>query len=401
MNPWKSAFPIFERHPDLIYLDSASTSQRVNRSLQAMDDYHLDFNANVHRGLYPMAETATESYESARATVAKFLGAASPREIVFTRGTTESLNMVAFGWALQHLKPGDEIVLSELEHHANLVPWQQVAERSGAKLVFCPLTDSGEWDLIALESLLNAKTKLITFSPLSNTLGTITDIQSMVDLAKTHGVKVCLDAAQHVAHFPLNVEKMGIDFLAFSGHKIYGPTGVGVLYVKKDVMQEMTPMQFGGQMIREVQTTHSTWNDFPWRLEAGTPPIAEAIGLAAALDWVSEIGWDTILRHDLQLMDHGLLKLKELPFVRILGPANVERQRGVLSLTMDGVHPHDIASILGSQDIAVRAGHHCAMPLMKFLNVSATTRLSFGIYNSPEDIDAACEALKKIHHRFQ
>src|SRR3989338_3354998 len=294
----KTQFPFFKKHPKVVYLDSASTSQRLGVSLKAEESYYLDFNANVHRGLYPLAEKATEKYEAVRETARQFLNAKSSSEIVFTRGATESLNIVAQGWGRKFLKKGDEIVLSVLEHHSNLVPWQMVAKETGAVLRFCPILSTGNLDYKSLEKLITKKTKIVTMTGLSNTLGTVIDLSVVLRFARKVGAKVCVDAAQLAAHFPIDVQKLDVDFLAFSGHKIYGPTGAGILYAKREILEEMDPWLGGGDMIREVHEEFSTWNETPWKFEAGTPNIAQVIGMGPAMKFLMKLGKNTVMRQD-------------------------------------------------------------------------------------------------------
>jgi cysteine desulfurase/selenocysteine lyase len=397
----KDRFPIFENHPELVYLDSASTTQRLDDSLIAEQEYYLDYNANVHRGLYPMAETATEKYEAVRAVARKFVGAGKDGEVIFTRGATEALNMVALGWGRKFLKKGDEIVLSILEHHSNLVPWQMVAKELGAKVKFCPILSTGNLDYKALEKLVTKKTKIISITGLSNTLGTVIDIPTVVRAAKKVKAKVCIDAAQLAAHFPLTAAEWDIDFLAFSSHKIYGPTGAGVLYAKREILEKMDPWLGGGDMIREVHEEFSTWNDLPWKFEAGTPSIAQVLGMGAAMEFLMKLGKNTIMKHDREMQEYMFKKLNELAYVITYGPKGFDQHRACISFTMKGVHPHDIAAILGEEGVCVRAGHHCTMPLMKALCLVSTVRVSFGIYNTKEDIEALANGLKKVAKVFK
>lgn len=401
MSEVKKRFPFFKKHPKVVYLDSASTTQRLDDSLEAEQDYYLNFNANVHRGLYPLAESATEKYEAVRKTAQKFLNAKESAEIIFTRGTTEGLNMVAQGWGHKFLKKGDEIVLSILEHHSNLVPWQMVAKEKGAKVKFCPILSTGNLDYKALEKLITSKTKIVSITGLSNTLGTVVDLSIVVRLAKKVGAKVCVDAAQLAAHFPIDVQKLNVDFLAFSSHKIYGPTGAGVLYAKREILEEMDPWLGGGDMIREVHEEFSTWNDLPWKFEAGTPNIAQIIGMGPAMEFLMKLGKNALMHHDRSLQEYLMKKLNELPFVTTYGPKGFDQHRACISFTVKGVHPHDVAAILGELGICVRAGHHCTMPLMKSLCTISTVRVSFGIYNTAKDVEALAEGLKKVAKVFK
>lgn len=397
----KDRFPIFKNHPELVYLDSASTSQRLDDSLTAEQNYYLQYNANVHRGLYPMAEEATTHYENVRVIARKFLNAGKDGEIIFTRGTTEALNIVALCWGKKFLKKGDEIVLSILEHHSNLVPWQMIAKETGAVIKFCPVLNTGNLDYKALEKLISKKTKIVSITGLSNTLGTLVDLSVVVRLARKVGAKVCVDAAQLAAHMPIDVQKLDVDFLAFSGHKIYGSTGSGVLYAKREILEEMEPWLGGGDMIREVHEEFSTWNDLPWKFEAGTPNIAQVLGMGAAMEFLMQLGKNALMKHDREMQEYTFKILNELPYVTVYGPKNFDQHRGSISFTMKGVHPHDVAAILGDAGICVRAGHHCTMPLMKALCLLSTVRVSFGIYNTKEDVEALRDGLKKVAEVFK
>ncbi len=397
----RARFPIFKTHPKLVYLDSASTSQRVDSSMKAEQDYYLNSNANVHRGLYPMAEAATEKYESVREIARKFLHAGKDGEVVFTRGATESLNIVALGWGRKFLKKGDEVLLTVLEHHSNLVPWQIVAKEKGARVKFCPILSTGNLDYKALEKLVTKKTKIISVTGLSNTLGTLIDLPVVVRLARKVGAKICVDAAQLVAHMSVDVQKLDVDFLAFSGHKIYGPTGAGVLYAKREILETMDPWLGGGDMIREVSEEFSTWNDIPWKFEAGTPSVAQVIGMGAAMEFMMEVGKNTLMKHDREMQEYTFKKLNELSFVEVYGPKGFDQHRGSISFNVKGVHPHDVAAILGDQGVCVRAGHHCTMPLMKALCQVSTVRVSFGLYNTAKDVEALSKGLKKVAKIFE
>ncbi|MFA4815163.1 MAG: SufS family cysteine desulfurase [Candidatus Gracilibacteria bacterium] len=397
----KDRFPIFQNHPDLVYLDSAATTQCLDDSLLAEQTYYLEYKANVHRGLYPMAEEATAHYENVRKIARKFLHANEGGEIIFTRGATESLNIVARCWGKKFLKKGDEIVLSILEHHSNIVPWQMIAKEVGAVLKFCPILSTGNLNYKALEKLVTKKTKIISITGLSNTLGTLIDLPVVVRLARKVGVKICVDAAQLVAHLPIDVQKLDIDFLAFSGHKIYGPTGAGVLYAKREILEEMDPWLGGGDMIREVHEEFSTWNDLPWKFEAGTPNIAQVLGMGAAMEFMMKLGKNKLMQHDREMQEYTFKILNELPTITVYGPKGFDQQRGCISFTVKGVHPHDVAAILGEQGVCVRAGHHCTMPLMKALHLSSTVRVSFGIYNTKKDVEALRDGLKKVARVFK
>jgi cysteine desulfurase/selenocysteine lyase len=369
--------------------------------MKAEQDYYLNSNANVHRGLYPMAEAATGKYEAVREIARKFLHVGKDGEVVFTRGATESLNVVALGWGRKFLKKGDEVVLTVLEHHSNLVPWQMVAKETGAVVKFCPILSTGNLDYKALEKLITKKTKMVSITGLSNTLGTLIDLPVAVRLARKVGAKICVDAAQLVAHMSVDVQKLDVDFLAFSGHKIYGPTGAGVLYAKRDLLEAMDPWLGGGDMIREVNLERSTWNDIPWKFEAGTPSVAQVIGMGAAMEFMMEVGKNTLMKHDRELQEYTFKKLNELSFVEVYGPKGFDQHRGSISFNVKGVHPHDVAAILGEQGVCVRAGHHCTMPLMKALCQVSTVRVSFGLYNTAKDVEALAKGLKKVAQVFE
>jgi len=390
MNQIRAQFPLLANQPDLAYLDSAATTLKPQVVLSAMGQYYQTVGANVHRGLYDLSERATMMYEDSRKAVANFIKA-KPEEIIFTSGTTASLNLAA-RLLEQKLQPGDEIVLTRFEHHANLIPWQQVAKRAGAILKFIELDADYHLDWNSAAQVIGPKTKIVAFSAASNVLGTIVNVNELVRLAKKVGAYTVVDAAQLVAHKEIRVNEWGVDFLAFSGHKVYGPTGIGVLYGKSELLTELEPVNFGGEMIREVTYEAATWADAPQKFEAGTPPIAEAIGLAAAIKFIESIGWDAIFVHNFELINYALTKLN--PVVKIIGPFG-DKRVPVFSFTLGDAHPHDVAEILNRSNIAVRAGHHCAMPLMKHLDLVGTTRASFGLYTTKNDIDALVVALQE------
>ena len=394
----KADFPILAN--GVHFLDSGASSQKPTAVLEAMDRFARTSYANVHRGAYKLSVAATDAYEAARARVARFIGASEPREIVFTRGTTTSLNTVAFGWGLEHLGPGDRILATEIEHHANLVPWQMVAKRTGATLDHVPMTDEFRLDLEAYEDKLGPDVKIVAITGMSNVLGIMPPIRAISDLAHGHGARVVVDAAQLVSHAPLDVIDLGADFVAFSSHKMLGPTGIGVLWGRMEALEETEPFEGGGEMISDVTLFDATWAEIPHRFEAGTPPIVEAIGLHAAIDYLDSIGMDEVLRHDRELTGIALQRLGDVPGLHVQGPADLVDRGGVISMTMDGVHAHDLATILDDQDVAVRAGHHCAKPLMRRLGVAATARASFHVYSTEEDIDALVEALRRAGDLF-
>ncbi len=400
----RADFPILqqEHHPGvpLIYLDNAATSQKPLKVIEATDDYYRRYNANVHRGVHKLSEEATAAYEQARIKLRKFINADSKREIVYTRGTTESINLVAQSWGRANLKPGDVVVSTEMEHHSNIVPWQLLAAEKGFTIQYIPLLPDGTLDQEAYARFLNeGAVRLVTFTHVSNVLGTVNPVKEMAKQAHDAGALVLVDGAQSVPHMAVDVRALDVDFLAFSGHKMLGPTGSGVLYGKRDLLEAMPPWMGGGDMISTVRLTGSTWNDLPYKFEAGTPSIAEAIGLGTAVDYLSALGMDKIQAHEQEITAYALDRLAEVPGVTLYGP-DAEKKGAVASFTMAGVHAHDVAQILDSQGIAVRAGHHCAMPLHECLHVAATARASFYLYNTTREVDALVEALYKVKETF-
>lgn len=387
-------FPIFAETPPLAFLDSAASTQTPRPVVDAMDAYYDTYRSNIHRGIYRISEEATDQYEKARQKVARLINAPRTTQVVFTRNTTESINLVAYSWGSVNIQPGDEIVLTELEHHSNLVPWQMLAQRTGATLRFLEITDEGLLDFTQLHEILSEKTKLVTITHVSNVLGTINPIQSVTDAAHEVGAKVLVDAAQSVPHFHVDVQQLDCDFLAFSGHKMCGPTGVGVLYGKSELLEEMPPFLGGGSMIRSVERDISTYADVPAKFEAGTPSIAEAIGLGATVDYLTQAGLASIHVHEQELTKYAHDRLRDIDGITIYGPAPHQKS-GVISFNIEGIHPHDVAGILDTHNVAIRAGHHCAQPLMKKLDVIATARASFYLYNTIEDVDRLCEGLQK------
>ncbi len=387
-------FPIFADTPPLAFLDSAASTQTPRPVVEAMDAYYDTYRSNIHRGIYRISEEATDQYEKARQKVARLINAPRTSQIVFTRNTTESINLVAYSWGSLNIQQGDEIVLTDLEHHSNLVPWQLLAQRTGASLRFLEITDEGLLDFTQLRDVLSEKTKLVAITHVSNVLGTINPMQSVIDAAHAAGAKVIVDAAQSVPHFHVDVQQLDCDFLAFSGHKMCGPTGVGVLYGKLELLEEMPPFLGGGSMIRSVERDISTYADVPAKFEAGTPSIAEAIGLGAAVDYITQAGLASIHVHEQELLKYAHDKLQEIEGITLYGPAP-HQKAGVISFNMEGIHPHDIAGILDTHNVAIRAGHHCAQPLMKKLDVIATARASFYLYNTFEDVDRLYEGLQK------
>ncbi|MDA3809398.1 MAG: cysteine desulfurase [Spirochaetaceae bacterium] len=388
-------FPILKK---TVYLDNGATTQKPNQVIERLSHFYKHENANVHRGVYKLSQLATEAYEGARTTVSRFINS-SYEELIFTRGTTESINLVAFSFVEPLLKEGDEILISHMEHHSNIVPWQLVCERTGAVLKVIPVSDSGEIDKNTFKELLTGKTKILSLTHISNVLGTINPVKEMIETAQKKGVPVLIDGAQAIARTKIDVKELNADFYAFSGHKMYGPTGIGVLYGKRKLLEKMRPYQSGGDMIRRVTLEKTTYNDLPHRFEAGTPNIAGAVGLAAAIDYLNEIGMNNIERYEHELIQYAEKKLNAIKDLHIIG--NPGNRAAVLSFTMGDAHPHDIAHELSIQNIAVRAGHHCAQPLMKRFNVPATTRASFGLYNTKEEIDLLAEKLPAIRERFK
>jgi cysteine desulfurase/selenocysteine lyase len=397
----RADFPILSRqingHP-LVYLDSAASAECPTPVLAAMEHYVTTMHANVHRGVHSLSQWATDAYEQARERVRRFINARSTREIIFVRGTTEAINLVANSYGRGALRPGDEVLITHLEHHANIVPWQMVCAASGARLRAVPVLADGSLDMAAFRALLSERTRLVAVAHVSNALGTVLPVREIVQLAHARGVPVLLDGAQAIAHAPVDVQALDCDFYAFSGHKIYGPTGIGVLYGREALLQQMPPWQGGGDMILTVSIEQTTYNELPWKFEAGTPPIAAAIGLAAALDYVESIGRERIAAHEQMLLRLATAKLAALPHVRLVGTAPLKA--AVLSFTMDGVHPHDIGTILDSEGIAIRTGHHCAMPIMEHFGLAATARASFALYNRAEEIERLVDALRKVRELF-
>ena len=400
----RADFPILneEAYPGvpLVYLDNAASSQKPLPVIQAMTDYYQNYHANVHRGIHRLSEEATNRYEAAREKVARFINAPDASQIIWLRNATEGFNLVAYTWGRVNIQAGDEILLTEMEHHANLVPWQMLAEEKGAVLRFIPFKENGTLDLTDLSALLTEKTKLFSFTAMSNVFGTITPVKELVKAGHDVGAVVMIDAAQSVPHQPVDVQDLDCDFLAFSGHKMCGPTGIGVLYGKRELLEAMPPFMGGGDMIRRVHLTHSTWNELPWKFEAGTPSIAEAIGLGTAVDYLTGIGMDNIHAHEQFITNYALEALSEVPGVKLYGPP-ASQKGGVATFTLDGVHPHDIAELVDKEGIAIRAGHHCAMPLHKILGVNSTARASFYLHTTTEEIDKLVESLHRVRSVFR
>ncbi len=394
-------FPILDQKVNgkpLVYLDSAATSQKPRQVIEAVSKYYNEDNSNVHRGVHTLGSRATDAYEGAREKVAAFIHAPSERQIIFTRGTTESLNMVAHGYARKRLHEGDEIVITPMEHHSNLIPWQQVAMATGATLKYVPMQSDGSVSLADVEATVTQNTKIVSMVHVSNVLGTINPVREVAAIAHRHGAIMVVDGAQSVPHMAVDVQDLDCDFLAFSGHKMMAPTGIGVLYGKREVLEHMEPVHFGGEMIETVELFRSTWKEAPWKFEGGTPIIAGAVGLAAAIDYLSEIGMDDIRRLDAELTRYALERLSTVEDLTIYGPPG--ERGGLVTFNLKGIHPHDVSTVLDSEGVAIRAGHHCAQPLMRWLNVAATARASFYIYNTEDDIDVLARALETTKEFF-
>lgn len=397
----KADFPILSRlvhGKRLVYLDNGATTQKPQSVIEAERRFYQESNANIHRGVHWLSQHATDLYEQGRERVRQLLNAAQANEIVFTRGTTEAINLVAQSWACSKLSPGDEIILSGLEHHSNIVPWQLACERTGAKIKVIPLNDKGELDLQQYKQMLGPRVRLVAIAHISNALGTINPVTEMTRLAHDAGALVLVDGAQAVAHQPVDVQEIGCDFYAFSGHKLYGPTGIGALYGRYDLLQAMPPWQGGGDMIRTVSFERSTYADAPQRFEAGTPNIAGVVGLAAAIDYVLDIGLERIAAHEGALLDYGTKALQAVSGVRLIGTA--ADKAGILSFVVDGIHPHDLGTILDTDGVAIRAGHHCAMPVMTRFGIPGTARASLALYNNRDDIDALVKAIGAAQTMF-
>jgi cysteine desulfurase/selenocysteine lyase len=397
-------FPILEQvihgHP-LIFIDSASTSQKPRVVIDAVADYYREYNANVHRGIYTIGEKATAAYEKARAQVASFINAPDSHEIVFTRNATEAINLVAYSWGRRNITRGDAIVLTEMEHHANLVPWQILVQEQDGDLEFIPITDDGILRLDVFEVLLRLKPKLVAFTHVSNTLGTINPVREMTEMAHAAGALVLVDGAQAVPHLSVDVQELGCDFYAFSGHKMLGPMGSGALWARRELLEAMPPFLAGGEMIREVHLRRSEFNEIPWKFEAGTPAVGDAIGLGVAAEYLMDIGMDAVRVHERELVTYALEVLpREIPDIELYGPMDPDVRGGVVPFNLPGIHPHDVAQVLDRYGIAVRAGHHCTMPLHERLNLAATVRASFSVYSTTADIDALASGLREVQKIF-
>jgi len=402
----RNDFPILKRtvrdNKRLVYLDNASTTQKPNQVIDAITDYYRNHNANIHRAVYALAEESTEAYEGARDKIAKFVNIKNRQELIFVRGTTEAINLVAYAWGRPHINEGDIIVTTEYEHHSNIVPWQLLTQEKRAKLEYIGMNDDGQLNLDDLDKYIaTGKVKLVTFSLMSNVLGTITDAAKIIAKCKAAGVLTLIDGAQAVPHMKVDLDTLGCDFFAFSGHKMLAPTGIGVLWVRKSVLQTMNPFHGGGDMIREVHKYETTWNDLPYKFEAGTPSIAEVIGFGAAIDYLTKIGMDNVRQHEMELTQYAIDELSKIPGLEIYGTKDITKRGGVISFNFADVHPHDVADIIDKEGISLRSGHHCAQVLMERLNVAATSRASFYIYNTKADVDALINSLNIVAKVFK
>lgn len=397
----RADFPILQlevQGQPLVYLDNAASSQMPQQVIDRLVRYQTSQHANIHRAVHTLSEIATAEFEEARRKVQRFIHAPDEREVIFTSGTTESINLVMHAYGRKFIKAGDEIILTTLEHHSNIVPWQMLAEETGATIRVLPINDAGELCLEQFEQMFNARTKLVGVSHVSNALGTVNPVKSMIALAHSHGVPVLVDGAQAVPHMPVDVQDLDCDFYAFSGHKLCGPTGIGVLYGKAEMLEKMQPFKGGGDMILSVSFEKTVYNTIPYKFEAGTPPIAAAIGLGAALDYLSAIGMDDVAAHEQALLHYATRQLSDLPGLRLIGTA--QHKAAVLSFTLQGVHPHDVGTLLNQEGIAVRTGHHCAQPVMTRFKVPATTRASFAFYNSMAEVDALVQGIRNVQKVF-
>ncbi|WP_066291263.1 cysteine desulfurase [Bacillus sp. FJAT-29937] len=399
----RKQFPILHQEVNgnpLVYLDSAATSQKPIQVIEAVDKYYREYNSNVHRGVHTLGTRATDGYEGAREKVRKFINAKSTEEIIFTRGTTTALNLVASSYARANLKEGDEIVISYMEHHSNIIPWQQVAKHTGAVLKYIPLQEDETISLADVRELVTSNTKIVSIMHVSNVLGVVNPVKEIAKIAHENGAIMVVDGAQSAPHLKVDVQDLDCDFFALSGHKMCGPTGIGVLYGKKQFLENMEPIEFGGEMIDFVGLYESSWKELPWKFEGGTPIIAGAIGLGAAIDFLQEIGLENIEAHEHKLAAYALEKMSQVEGITIYGPKEASKRTGVVTFNLDDVHPHDVATVLDAEGIAVRAGHHCAQPLMKWLKASATARASFYLYNTEEEIDKLVKGLVKTKEYF-
>ncbi len=395
-------FPILRQRVNgkpLVYLDSANTSQKPRQVIDALVRYYEEYNANIHRGVYAIAERATAEYEAARAKTARFLGAAEPAEIVFTRNITEALNLIAHSWGRHHVGPGDEILTTEMEHHSDLVPWQFLAQERGARLRHIPFDDRGCLVLDGLDRLITPRTKIVALVHVSNAFGTVNPVAEIARAAHAHGAVVVVDGAQSAPHRPIDVRALGVDFFGFTGHKMLAPMGIGGLWARRALLEEMEPFLGGGEMITDVWLDHATWNEVPWKFEAGTQNVGDAIALGVAIEYLERLGMDAVAAHERRITAYALERLREVPGLRILGPGLDERG-GVISFSMDGIHPHDVAQVLDGEGVCVRAGHHCTKPLHRKLGIGASVRASFYVYTIPEEIDVLARSLLKTRELF-
>ena len=399
-------FPVLNRRvrddKKLVYLDNAATTQKPNQVIDAITDYYQNHNSNIHRAVHALAEESTEAFEVTRDKVANFLNIKNREEIVFVRGTTEAINLVGYAWGRDNVQKGDIVVTTEYEHHSNIVPWQLLTQEVGAELKYIDIDDNGELMLDQLdEYLATGKVKLVAISHVSNVLGTITDIQQVITKSKNAGAKILVDGAQAVPHMKVDIDKLGCDFYAFSAHKMLGPTGVGILWARKEILENMKPFHGGGDMIREVHKYETTWNDLPYKFEAGTPNVADVICFAAAIDYLSNIGMDNIRNHEIELTQYALEKMSKVKGLTIYGPRDPQKASGVISFNFNDVHPHDVATIIDKNGVAIRSGHHCAQVLMEKLNVAATNRASFYIYTTKEEVDTLIDSLEQVAQVFK
>jgi len=396
-------FPIFQRFvhgKPLVYLDSAATSQKPKDVIQALESYYRSYNANIHRGIYSIAEEATQAYESARAKVARFIGAADSATVVFTRNTTEAINLVAYAWGQANIGAGDEIVLTEMEHHSNLIPWLLLAERTGAVLKHIPFGPDGFLDMDAARGLITDRTKLVGVVHMSNVLGTINPVREIAAMAHEHGALMLVDGAQSVPHLGVTVDDLDCDFLAFSAHKMLGPTGVGALWARRKILEAMPPFLGGGEMIAQVYLDRATYNDLPWKFEAGTPNVADAIAWGTAIDYLERVGMPSIRQHEIELTEYALERLGEEPDVDLYGPRDVRKKGGVVAFNLGDIHAHDVAAILDAEGVCIRVGHHCCQPLMRKLDIAGSARASFYLYNTRDDVDRLVSSLDRVRDVF-
>ena len=396
-------FPVLQREFDgeqLVYLDNGATTQKPDQVIDAVSEYYRTYNANVHRGIHQLSQEASIAYEEAHDTVAEFVGADGRKEMVFTKNTTEAENLVAYAWGLNELGPGDEIVLTEMEHHASLVTWQQIGKQTGADVKYIPVTEDGYLDMEAAEELLTDDTEMVSVVHVSNTLGTVNPVSELADIAHDHDAYIFVDGAQAVPTRPVDVKAIGADFYAFSGHKMVGPTGIGGLYGKEEILEEMEPYLYGGDMIRKVTFEDATWNELPWKFEAGTPNIAQGIGFAEAVGYLEDIGMESVQRHEERLAEYALDRMAEFDDIEVYGPTEPTDRGGLVSFNLDGVHAHDLASIMNDHAVAIRAGDHCTQPLHDKLGVAASARASFYVYNSTDEVDALLEAVDSARELF-